>query len=104
MHLMDLNPIEMEVEPAFDPLNDIVYHLFTRRNPTQSQVISYTNMDSVRNSNWNPNNPVRLVIHGWNGGLSTSMNGFMTRDLLARDDHNVIVVVSLFNLFKKLIF
>jgi pancreatic triacylglycerol lipase len=66
MHLYDLNPIELEVEPAFDALNDVIFLLFTRRNPTEGQRISF-DMDTVRNSNWNSQNQARFIIHGWNG-------------------------------------
>lgn len=89
MHLLDLNPIELEPEPAFDPNNDIHYLLFTRENPTTAQRIT-TDLETVRNSNWNANNGVRLIIHGWNSGAGTALNSFITRDLLSRDDHNVI--------------
>jgi hypothetical protein len=63
MHLVDLNPIEDAPEPAYDPMTDIVYWLFTRQNPTQAQVITH-DMASVRNSNFNPNNELRIHTHG----------------------------------------
>lgn len=87
----DSNPIGAEIDPTFDPLNDIQYLLFTRRNPTTPQRLTM-NMDSVRNSNYVVGNGVRFIIHGWQGSASTAMNTFITRDLLVRADHNVIVV------------
>lgn len=90
MHLYDQNPIEVEIEPSFDPLNDIIYILFTRRNPTVGQRL--TSMDSVRSSNWNSNNQVRFIIHGWNSNQDTALNSFITRELLEFGDHNVVVV------------
>lgn len=91
MHMEDSNPIGAEIDPTFDPLNDIQYLLFTRRNPTTPQRLTM-NMDSVRNSNYVVGNGVRFIIHGWQGSASTAMNTFITRDLLVRADHNVIVV------------
>lgn len=91
MHLFDMNPIEVEPEPAFDPLNDMIFLLFTRDNPTVGQRITF-DMDTVRNSNWNPQRQTRFLIHGWNGDQTTGLNIFMTREFLARGDYNVVVV------------
>lgn len=91
MHLYDMSPIEVEPEPAFDPMNDIIFLLFTRKNPTVGQRITF-NMDTVFNSNWNANNEVRFIIHGWNSNQDTALNIFMTREFLERADHNVVVV------------
>jgi hypothetical protein len=66
MHLYDLNPIETEIEPAFDALNDVIFVLFTRNNQNVGQIINF-DMDTVRNSNWNSQNQVRFIVHGWNG-------------------------------------
>jgi hypothetical protein len=87
-HLIDLNPI-VEPEPTYDAMTDINYLLFTRRNPTEAQRITL-DMDTVRNSNWNSNADLRFVLHGWNGGPESAHNIFITRDLLAIADHNVI--------------
>jgi hypothetical protein len=89
MHLVDLNPIESEPEPAFNAVNDIRFLLFTRRNPTASQRITL-DMNTVRNSNWRAAQGTRFIIHGWNSNANTAMNSFMTRDFLARADHNVV--------------
>jgi hypothetical protein len=91
-HLLDLNPIELEQEPqpSYDPFTDIVYHLFTRRNPLQSQILDTFNMDTVRNSNWNPNNGVRFIIHGYNGHVDTRENPIITEAFLTYADHNVV--------------
>jgi hypothetical protein len=34
MHLMDMNPIEVPVQPFFNAETDIIFLLSTRRNPT----------------------------------------------------------------------
>lgn len=90
MHVVDLKSIEAEVEPAFDAMSDVIFRLFTRQNPTTGQIITF-DMNTVRNSNWNVNNDVRILIHGWNGGGAGS-SGMLTREFLARDDYNVIAV------------
>jgi hypothetical protein len=65
MHLVDLNPIEDAPTPAYDPMTDIVYWLTTRNNPTsgEAQILTF-DMDSVRNSHFNPNNELRIHTHG----------------------------------------
>jgi hypothetical protein len=47
MHMNDEKIIEAEPEPTFDPLVDIRYLLFTRRNPTSAQLITF-DMNTVR--------------------------------------------------------
>jgi pancreatic triacylglycerol lipase len=91
MHMEDHHPIEAEINPTFNALNDIQYHLFTRTNPVIAQRLT-TNMDSVRNSFYNPQNPLRFIIHGWQGNARSSMNIDITRELLAKGDMNVIVI------------
>lgn len=89
LHVVDLNSLEQEPTPIYDPMQDIVFRLFTRANPTTAQIITF-DMNTVRNSNWNIANGVRVLIHGWNGGAGSSST--LTREFLARDDYNVIAV------------
>lgn len=51
MHLMDLNPIDFEPEPAFNPNDDVFFILFTRRNPTVGQRLLQTTA-SISGSQW----------------------------------------------------
>lgn len=90
MHLVDLNPIEAEVEPAFVPANDIVYLLFTRRNPTSGQQI-FLNEGSLRSSHFNSAHPTRMLIHGWTGSRNDAVNIEATRAYLQLGEFNVSV-------------
>jgi pimeloyl-ACP methyl ester carboxylesterase len=93
VHIFDRNPVELEQEPepAFNAMTDVVFILFTRRNPTAGQIINF-NMNSVRNSQFAAAQGVRFIIHGWNSNRNTAMNNFMRNDFLALANHNVIVV------------
>jgi len=92
MHLVDLNPVEFEPEPFFNPDTDNFYVLFTRRNPTAGQRITATT-GSINNSQWNSNAlGTRFIIHGWNQNSGSGLNGDITRAYLASGDHNVVVV------------
>lgn len=89
MHLIDVNPVQVEVEPLFNPEADTAFLLFTRSNPTVAQRITWTTA-SIQNSNFNPAHPVRVAIHGWNSG-PTSGAILSPRDAyLQLGDFNVI--------------
>lgn len=81
----------MEPDQQFNPLTDIVYYLFTRRNPTESQRIT-SNINTILASNWNSENGIRFLIHGHNSGLDSTFNNLIRDQLLANADHNVVVI------------
>ncbi|KAG5683258.1 hypothetical protein PVAND_012550 [Polypedilum vanderplanki] len=81
LHVIDVNPIEDVVEPAFNPEADTRFVLFTRNNPTSGQQL-FLSIDSIRNSNFDPSAPVRVLIHGWNSGLTSGVNTRPTESYL----------------------
>lgn len=89
--IIDSNPLQVDPEPFFNPSTDMHFHLFTRHNPTTSQRLTF-DMNTVRNSNWNPNNPVRFIIHGYNSDSNSLVSTLCRDQFLATGDHNVIVV------------
>jgi len=91
MHLVDINAVDMEVEPLFNAANDIVYRLFTRLNPTISRTIRVANNGDLSGSNFNGNNPSRYHIHGWQGGGTFTGSG-IRRAWLDRISCNVFTV------------
>ena len=91
IHAVDLNPIETEITPAFNPEADIVFLLFTRQNPTSGQRIILNNLASVQNSNFNSANPTRFLVHGWGGNAQSTVNGARD-DFLRFGSFNVVVV------------
>ncbi|KAG5668674.1 hypothetical protein PVAND_016605 [Polypedilum vanderplanki] len=91
MHLVDLNPVDAEVEPAFDAWTDTFFLLFTRSNPTVGQRITWTR-ESIEQSHFRRGGQVRVLAHGWGGSSSSSENLSTTREFLALGDYNVIVV------------
>lgn len=89
VHLLDLNPIEDAVEPAFVPANDVIFTLFTRLNPTVGQVINLNNEASIRNSNFNPAHPTRVTIHGWLGQAGDPINVNVNAAYFRHGEYNV---------------
>lgn len=89
MHLVDLNPLDLEsVEPRSVPENDVVFILNTRSNPTVGQIITNT-LTSIQNSNFNPNNPTRVTIHGWLGTSGSEVNVGVNAAYFQLGDYNV---------------
>lgn len=90
LHVIDANPIE-DVEAKFDPVADTRFMLFTRNNPTNGQQLT-NNADVIRGSNFNAAWPIRILIHGWNSGLSSGVNTRPTASYLQLGNFNVIQV------------
>ncbi|CAG9811882.1 unnamed protein product [Chironomus riparius] len=86
-----LDKRNVEPDQHFNPITDIVYHLFTRRNPTESQRIT-TNINTILASNWNSDNAVRFLIHGHNSGVGSTFSTLIRDKLLANADRNVVVI------------
>lgn len=88
IHLLDLNPIDTPVEPHFDAGTDTIFILFTRRNPTVGQIITW-NREVLENSNFNPSHPTRFTIHGWNGDRTARVNTFVAEEYFRFGEYNV---------------
>ncbi|TDG38723.1 hypothetical protein AWZ03_014855 [Drosophila navojoa] len=65
--------------------------MFTLSNPTEGTKITASS-NSIKNSNFNANNPTRFIIHGWLQDGSSDMNTNIRDALLSNGDYNVIVV------------
>jgi pancreatic triacylglycerol lipase len=90
-HLIDANPVQDDAEPFFNAEADTRFVLFTRNNPTNGQTITW-DANSIRNSNFNANHPVRITIHGWNSGLGSGVNTATRASYLQIGNFNVIQV------------
>lgn len=91
MHLVDMNPVDMEIEPAFDANADVFFVLFTRRNPTAGQRIG-NDANQIRASQWNNAAQTRFIIHGFQNNHGSEVNVVVRQAFLARGDHNVVAV------------
>lgn len=52
--------------PFFNVDNGVVFELYTLSNPNEPQIITLNDVHSLEQSNFNPNVPTRIIIHGWN--------------------------------------
>ncbi|KAG4073150.1 hypothetical protein HA402_002539 [Bradysia odoriphaga] len=93
MEYIDINAIDMGMEPAFNGMNDIIFRLFTRRNSGQNdgQIIRIYNNNDLTNSNFNFNHQTRFRIHGWSEGGNRTGSSFRNA-FLNRGEYNVIIV------------
>ncbi|EDS41786.1 pancreatic triacylglycerol lipase [Culex quinquefasciatus] len=95
LHLVNPDPytvVDAEMEPLFNAESDIVFRLFTRQNPVHGQVLEWNNPASVLNSNFNPGNPTRFTIHGWNGDGTSGLHSNIRENYFTVGDFNVINV------------
>ncbi|CAB3239792.1 unnamed protein product [Arctia plantaginis] len=93
------NPVLVDLQ---EPVNEMFlnsrngannqYWLFTRNNRNNRQVLVNNNANSVRNSNYNGNRPLKVIVHGWNNNGNSPMNPQITSAFLNNQDCNVIVV------------
>ncbi|XP_055859354.1 phospholipase A1-like [Episyrphus balteatus] len=68
------------------------FHLYTRKNPKRSQKISAKNPKSLMKSNFNSDNPTRIIIHGWYNSYKSDVNTEIRKAFLEVMDCNVISV------------
>lgn len=66
-HLQKVNidKANNESAPYFSVEDDIIFELYTRKNPTKPQILTLNNYTSVKESNFNWRLPTRIFIHGW---------------------------------------
>ncbi|XP_037050745.1 pancreatic lipase-related protein 2-like [Bradysia coprophila] len=87
-----LESAEGEIVPTFDAIADTAFLLFTRRNPTNSQLLHISDMNVIRNSFFDSGRPTRFLIHGMFGNRNSALNTIVQPALLQAGDFNVIVV------------
>ncbi|XP_046392749.1 pancreatic lipase-related protein 2-like isoform X2 [Ischnura elegans] len=66
--------------------------LYTRRNPSEGQVLSAHNDQSIRKSHFDPTKPTKVIIHGFIDTPLSSWVKELRRELLKAGDWNIIVV------------
>lgn len=89
MKIVDLEA-ETEVNPTFDPPNDVGFLLFTRENPLVPQTLVWNDMDSVRNSNFVANRKTIFIAHGWQSDPTTEVGPLTTAAYLSHSAVNVM--------------
>lgn len=91
LHLVDINSVDLAMEPQFDAFNDILFHLWTRANPVSHQTIRIHNNAQLDASNFHPQRQTRFHTHGWSAGGPTWGERIRTA-MLNRLDCNYILL------------
>lgn len=91
MHLVDINASAEDVESMFTPASDVTFTLFTS-SWLSGQRIILNNAASLSSSRFNPSNPTRILIHGWQQNGGASFNSQTRARYHTRGSFNVIVV------------
>ncbi|KAL0821168.1 hypothetical protein ABMA28_005787 [Loxostege sticticalis] len=95
----NMHTVDLEAEPDWEVLSEVQrnpannrYLLFTRRNNNRAQTLTMNNANSIRNSNYNPNVPTVVIVHGWLSNQNTDINPTIRDAYLRKSDVNVIVL------------
>ncbi|XP_034128082.1 serine-rich adhesin for platelets isoform X2 [Drosophila guanche] len=71
--------------------NTVNFYLYTLRNTNTGQQIKATRA-SIDASNFNPENPTRITIHGWNANYKDGVNRKIASAWFQKGDYNMIAV------------
>lgn len=78
--------VEEEIVPAFDGIQDTVFLVFTRQNPTNGQIVNISDMNTVRNSFFSSARQTKFLIHGFTGNRNSAINTLVTPAYLQAGD------------------
>lgn len=88
----ELEQIKENATQLYDPQTDVYFHLYTRGNPSASQIIRLDNIEDLIMSNLNPSNPTIVIIHGWGGSHLHGVTQRSKNEYLSRGGFNIIGV------------
>ncbi|XP_050442365.1 pancreatic triacylglycerol lipase-like isoform X2 [Adelges cooleyi] len=90
MGCLDFKP-KPHVKPN-DKLQEFV--LYTRKHFIKGQILKVNSSETIKNSNFNPKNPTKFLIHGWRSESDSRRRWMLTmkNQLLINSDSNVILV------------
>lgn len=91
MHLIDLNPYDVPIEPLFVAEKDVKFILSTRKTKKHGEEINF-DVSSIEDSTFDSNHPSRITLHGWNGDETSFVNSKVTEEYLRLGDFNCIMV------------
>lgn len=64
MHLVDINNVDMEAEPAFNAPTDVIFRLWTRQNSASGFIVGLRNAAQLTQSNFVATRQTRFHVHG----------------------------------------
>lgn len=90
MHLIDMENFDQPIEPFFDAETDIIFTLRVRGDTiNDGQIVQWNDMNTIRNSRFDPSRPTMFTIHGWNGSGAASVNWRVNEGYFELGNYNV---------------
>lgn len=89
--LININE-DPEPENFFTPESDIIFNLYTNEDQDGGRRIQWDNPAWIQETGFDASLPLRLTIHGWNGGPTSAVNTAVRASLFATGRFNVIEV------------
>ncbi|XP_025418989.1 pancreatic lipase-related protein 2-like [Sipha flava] len=81
------------VEPPFTcPHPRIQFYLYTRLTQNDPELLDVTDPESLYTSHFNPKHPVKIIIHGFQGGRNLSPSTDLRNAYFTRGNYNIIIV------------
>ncbi|KAL4084179.1 hypothetical protein QTP88_028012 [Uroleucon formosanum] len=81
------------VEPPFTcPHPRIQFYLYTRLTQNNPDLLDVTDPESLYTSHFNPRHPVKIIIHGFQGGRNLSPSTDLRNAYFTRGNYNIIIV------------
>ncbi|KAK9507399.1 hypothetical protein O3M35_007262 [Rhynocoris fuscipes] len=72
--------------------DDVMYYLYTRKNPLKYEQLFVDNLTSVNSINFDKSRPVKILIHGWKNSHKSQFSILLKNAYLIEYNTNVIVV------------
>lgn len=90
---LEIDPQEAALGVSFDAVTDVYFRLFTESNDiTPQDIYPYDHGQSLDLSNFDPNNPTRILVHGWQNDGDSDFNTVVRNAYFQNGSFNVIVV------------
>lgn len=74
------------------PPDAVKFYLYTKETESNPEVLDINDPEAIGKSHFNPQNPVRVIIHGFLNNKDAPVNRLLRQAYLKKNDFNVIVV------------
>ncbi|KAJ9590786.1 hypothetical protein L9F63_016172 [Diploptera punctata] len=82
---------EVTIPQVGNVTDDVKFYLYTRKNPN-GFILLVDNAELLKESSFNSSNPTKILIHGYEGSITSPVITKSTAAFLNNDDYNVIGV------------
>lgn len=94
-----LQDVKEEMVPLFDGIQDTVFLVFTRQNPTVGQIVHISDMYYIRSSFFDSRRPTKFLVHGFTGNRNSAVNTIIVPAYLQAGDFSNFVISFIINFY-----